>query len=275
MEPATKLPLFKVSGLKKYFPIYKGLFRRQVGVIRAVDDVDFTVLPGEVTAIVGESGSGKSTAARAAVRLIEPTAGKMELEGRCLMTLTPSALKALRKEIQIIFQDPYGSLNPRKKIFEAIGEPLLYHQLVKTKEEQQERVAFVLKQVGLSLDHMGRYPHQLSGGQQQRVCIGRAIAFHPKLIICDEAVSALDVSIQAQILNLLIELKEKFRFSYLFISHNLAVVRHIADHVVVFHQGRVIESQRADKLFAAPQNPYTQQLLRSVPKICPSINSPL
>jgi len=258
-------PLLEVRGLKKYFPIYTGLFRRQTGDVRAVDGIDFSIPKGKVLGMVGESGSGKSTAARAAIRLIEPTAGDIHFMGRSLLELNDKELKVIRKDIQMIFQDPYASLNPRKTILESIGEAILYHQIVSSKEEQYEYVAIVLQKVGLSPDSMNRYPHEFSGGQQQRICIGRAIALNPKLIVCDEAVSALDVSIQAQILNLLMELKETLHFSYFFISHNLAVIRHIADEVVVLYAGKVVETQETERLFEDPQHPYTRILLASVP----------
>lgn len=262
-------PLLNVVGLKKYFPIYAGLFRREVGVVKAVDGIDFCVPQGHVLGMVGESGCGKSTAARAAIRLIEPTAGSITFMNQPFHTLSKAQLKSVRKDIQIVFQDPYASLNPRKTVRENIGEALLYHHLVSTREEQGEWVADVLQKVGLSSDVMERYPHEFSGGQQQRICIGRAIALKPKLIVCDEAVSALDVSIQAQILNLLLELKETLNLSYLFISHDLAVIRHLADHVVVLHFGKVVESRPTEELFQDPQNPYTRTLLASIPRLHP------
>lgn len=262
-------PLLTVRGLKKYFPILAGLFRKEVGCIKAVDGIDFTIKEGEVLGMVGESGSGKSTAARAAVRLIEPTAGEITFLGQELMNLSVSQLKKIRTDIQMVFQDPYASLNPRKTIRESIGEALFYHNLVETKEEQTDRVAMVLQQIGLSPDVMERYPHEFSGGQQQRICIGRALALNPKLIVCDEAVSALDVSIQAQILNLLIELKETFRLSYLFISHDLSVIRHIADHTVVLYKGKMVESGPTEQLFLQPEHNYTKELLAAIPKMHP------
>lgn len=261
--------LLEVKNLKKYFPIYAGLFRKEVGVVKAVDGIDFSIPSGTVLGMVGESGSGKSTAARTAIRLMEPTSGESCFQGISLASLTKEQLKPLRKEIQIIFQDPFSSLNPRKNIRDNMGEALLYHQVVKSQEEKTECVAETLKQVGLSPDAMIRYPHEFSGGQQQRICIGRAIGLRPKLLVCDEAVSALDVSIQAQILNLLLELKEKFHLSYLFISHNLSVVRHISDHIAVLYQGKIVESSSSDELFASPQHPYTRTLLASIPKLVP------
>lgn len=262
-------PLLSVKGLKKYFPIFAGLFRKEVGSIKAVDGIDFTIKKGEVLGMVGESGSGKSTAARAAIRLIEPTAGEISFLGQDLISLNASQLKKIRTDIQVVFQDPYASLNPRKTIRESIGEALFYHNLVETKEEQTECVATVLQQIGLSPDVMERYPHEFSGGQQQRICIGRALALNPKLIVCDEAVSALDVSIQAQILNLLIELKETFHLSYLFISHDLSVIRHIADHTVVLYKGKMVESGSTEQLFLQPEHNYTRELLAAIPKMHP------
>lgn len=261
--------ILEVKGLKKYFPIRAGLFRSHVGDVKAVNGIDFVVPTGKVLGMVGESGCGKSTAARAAIRLIEPTAGEITFMGKSLMDLSPSQLKDIRKEIQIVFQDPYASLNPRKTIQQSIGEPLLYHGLVKTRHELRDRVAETLKRIGLSPDVMNRYPHQFSGGQQQRICIGRAIALNPRLLVCDEAVSALDVSVQAQILNLLIELKETMHLSYLFISHDLSVIRHIADWVVVLYLGKVMESASTDELFRNPKHPYTQALLSAIPKTSP------
>lgn len=258
-------PLLDVRHLKKYFPVHSGIFRRQTGEIKAVDDIDFKIQPGDVLGMVGESGSGKSTAGRAAIRLIEPTAGEVYFLGQNLLALDKQQLKAMRKNIQMIFQSPYASLNPRKTIGEAIGEGLLYHHLVKNRQEQVEKVAETLSLVGLSPDAMNRYPHQFSGGQQQRICIGRAIAINPKLIVCDEAVSALDVSVQAQVLNLLAELKDKMGLSYLFISHDLSVIRHLCDRVVVLYLGKVMESASTEELFNNPKHPYTQALLSAIP----------
>lgn len=259
--------ILQVKGLKKYFPVYSGLFRKQVGAIKAVDGIDFSIASGQVLGMVGESGCGKSTAARTAIRLLEPTAGESWFEGLSLFNLNKQSLKTLRKEIQIVFQDPYASLNPRKTIRENMGEALIYHGVVKDREAQWDCVAETLRQVGLSPDVMDRYPHEFSGGQQQRICIGRAIALRPKLIVCDEAVSALDVSIQAQILNLLLELKESLNLSYLFISHDLSVIRHISDHIVVLHIGKIVESRPTEALFEDPHHAYTKTLLTAIPRI--------
>lgn len=261
--------LLVVKDLKKYFPIIAGLLRRQVGAIKAVDGISFDIKEGEVLGMVGESGCGKSTAARATIRLIEPTSGEVYFAGQNLLAMNPHELKEIRKNIQIVFQDPFASLNPRKTVGESIGEALFYHGIVTTKAQQHEYVAEVMKQIGLTPDVMNRYPHQFSGGQQQRICIGRAIALRPKLIVCDEAVSALDVSVQAQILNLLNELKAKLNLSYLFISHDLSIVRYICDRVVVLYMGKIVESDTTEQLFHDPKHPYTKKLLSAIPRSHP------
>lgn len=258
--------LLKVDHLKKYFPVTAGIFRRQVASVKAVNDVSFHLKEGEVLGIVGESGSGKSTIARAAIRLIEPTEGSIQLLNNDLLSLNKSELRTLRKHFQMIFQDPYASLNPRKTIGESIGEPLRYHGLVKNKTEQEELVKDVLERVGLSASYLHRYPHQFSGGQQQRICIGRAIALKPKLVVCDEALSALDVSVQAQVMNLLIELQQTLGLSYLFISHDLSVIRHVSDRVLVLYLGKVMEMGSTEAVFNNPKHPYTQALLSAIPK---------
>ena len=265
--------LLKLDAIKKYFPIYAGVFRKTVGLVRAVDGVSLTLKKGEVHAVVGESGSGKSTLARTAIRLIEPTSGCIEFKGIRLERLSKKELMPYRKSLQMIFQDPYSSLNPRLSILEAIGEGLLFHDLVKTEKEKKERVAWILKEVGLEPDVMNRFPHQFSGGQQQRICIGRAIALRPEVIICDEAVSALDVSIQAQILNLLARLQQEFDLSYLFISHDLSVVRHISDWITVMYLGHVMEAGSVKSIFENPKHPYTQALLSSIPRKEPQAKS--
>ena len=264
-----QIPLLEVKNLKKYFPIFSGFFRKQVGEIKAVDGVDFKIQTGKVLGIVGESGSGKSTAARVAIRLIEPTEGDSRFEGRSLFSLPKRELKPFRKKIQMVFQDPYASLNPRKTVLDNMGEALLCHEIVQDHEEKIACVAATLKQVGLSPDVMMRYPHEFSGGQQQRICIGRAIALRPQLLVCDEAVSALDVSIQAQILNLLLQLKEELHLSYLFISHDLSVIRHLSDDVLVMYKGKVVENRSTEELFDHPHHPYTQKLLKAIPRLRP------
>jgi len=258
-------PLMKARGVKVYYPIVSGVLRHVVGHIKALDGVDFDLSSGEVLGIVGETGSGKTTLGRAVLRLIEPTEGTIDFDGRNLLKMDKEELKHFRKEAQIVFQDPFASLNPRKTIRESIGEGLLYHGLVKTRAEQTERVAHVLEQVGLPADAMLRYPHQFSGGQQQRICIGRAVVLNPRLIVCDEAASALDVSVQAQILNLLQELKQKLGLSYLFISHDLSLVRYLCDRVVVLHLGKMVETATVEELFRNPQDPYTKKLISSIP----------
>lgn len=262
--------LLKVDNLYKYFPVYSGLFRKQVASVKAVNGISFSLRQGEVLGLVGESGSGKSTVGRAAIRLIEPTSGEIEFKGQNLLKMSAAELLKTRLEMQMIFQDPLASLNPRKTIRESIGDPLFYHKIAKNSQDQTERVAFALSQVGLSPDLMYRYPHEFSGGQQQRICIGRAIAMGPKLLITDEAVSALDVSVQSQILNLLTFLKEKLGLSYLFISHDLSVVRHICDRVIVMYLGKVMEEAPTEELFSNPKHPYTLALLSAVPKAHPN-----
>jgi ABC-type oligopeptide transport system ATPase subunit len=260
------MTLLDVKGLKKYFPVVAGVFRSTVGEVKAVDDIDFSVSKGEIVGIVGESGSGKSTAARAVIRLIEPTGGVITFAGTNLLELSKSELLALRPQIQMVFQDPYASLNPRKTIADAIGEPLRYHRRVQSKEEEIARVVDILMQIGLSGDALMRYPHQFSGGQQQRICIGRAIALGPQLLICDEAVSALDVSVQAQILNLLLDLHRTLDLSYLFISHDLSVIRYMCTKVIVMYLGKIVESGATEQIFANPQHPYTKALLAAMPR---------
>jgi len=262
--------LLKVKGLKKYFPIVSGLFRNKVGDVKAVDDIDFEIAEGEVLGMVGESGSGKSTAGRAAIRLIEPTDGNIHFDGQDLRSFSQKQLMNVRRDIQMVFQDPYASLNPRRTVGDSIGEGLIYHQIVNTQSEKVDGVIEVLERVGMSPDIMSRYPHEFSGGQQQRICIGRAIAMNPKLVICDEAVSALDISVQAQILNLFSDLRKKMNLSYLFISHDLSVVKHVCDRVVVLYLGKIMEEATTETLFSNPKHPYTQALLSAVPKNHPN-----
>ena len=269
--------LLDVSGLQKFFPIRQGLFRRTVGYVRAVDDVSFTVTKGETLALVGESGCGKTTTARAILRAVEPTGGTVKFlsqSGEVIdVTNVPrKALQPLRKEMQLIFQDPWSSLNPRMTLLDLVGEPLLVHG-VSSASERQARVEALLKRVGLRPEYMGRYPHAFSGGQRQRIGIARALALRPSLVVADEPVSALDVSVQAQILNLLLELQEEFGLTYLFVSHDLAVVKHLSDRVAVMYAGKIVEMGVAAKVFAAPQHPYTEALLSAVPEPNPDWKS--
>ena len=251
--------LVSVRDLVKHFPI-----EGTDDVLRAVDGVSFKIFAGETLGLVGESGCGKSTVGRCLLRLIEPTSGEISFEGRGILSLDRKALRQLRREMQIIFQDPYASLNPRMKVGDIVGEPLVIHDQG-TKEERRERVAELLRRVGLDPDYMKRYPHEFSGGQRQRIGVARTLALNPKLIVADEPVSALDVSVQAQVVNLLQELQEEFKLTYLFISHGLAVVEHISTRVAVMYLGRIVEIAPAAELYANPLHPYTQALLSAIP----------
>ena len=255
--------LLEVRGLAKHFPVRRGVLGRVRGAVRAVDGVDFDVARGETLGVVGESGCGKSTLGRLVLRLIEASAGQVRFDGIDLGTLDAAALRARRRAMQIIFQDPYSSLNPRMTVGQTLAEPLALHGLHAGRE--RARVAELLRIVGLAPEHARRFPHEFSGGQRQRIGIARALAVEPKLIVCDEAVSALDVSVQAQVVNLLQDLQQRYRMAYIFIAHDLAVVRHIAHRVAVMYLGRIVEMAETRTLFAAPRHPYTQALLAAIP----------
>jgi peptide/nickel transport system ATP-binding protein/oligopeptide transport system ATP-binding protein len=257
-------PLLEVSDLVKHYPVRSGLLRRKVGTVHAVDGVTFSLGRGETLGLVGESGCGKSTVARSVLRLVEPTSGHIRIDGQEITHLSKSELRPVRRSMQIVFQDPFASLNPRMTAGDIVGEPLSVHGLASGRDKQ-ERVAKLFQQVGLRPDQMKNYPHQFSGGQRQRICIARALALGPRLIVCDEPVSALDVSIQAQVINLLIDLQREQNFSYLFIAHDLAVVAHISHRVAVMYLGRIVEIADKSELFKNPRHPYTQALLASVP----------
>lgn len=256
--------LLEVRNLKKYFPIRKGLFSKVVGHVKAVDGVDFTVKKGETLGLVGESGCGKSTTGRVILRLLEATDGEVLFEGKDVTKLNRHQLRDLRKEMQIIFQDPYASLNPRMTVGDIIGEPFDIHGTFRGKE-REDKVIELLEVVGLRAQYMRRYPHEFSGGQRQRIGIARALAMNPKMIICDEPVSALDVSIQAQVINLMQELQEQFGLTYIFIAHDLSVVKHISDRVAVMYLGKIVELAEKNELYSSPQHPYTQALLSAIP----------
>jgi oligopeptide transport system ATP-binding protein len=257
--------LLSVKNLKMHFPITQGIIlQRQVGSVKAVDDISFDITQGETLGLVGESGCGKSTTGRAILQLYKPTAGSVEFNGRNLVTLKSGEMRRMRRELQMIFQDPYASLNPRMTVGSIIGEPLEIHNLAKGREKT-ERVQELLRTVGLNPYFANRYPHEFSGGQRQRIGIARALAVEPKFIVCDEPISALDVSIQAQIINLLEELQEKLGLTYLFIAHDLAVVRHISDRVAVMYVGKMVELTDRNEIFDNPLHPYTRALLSSIP----------
>lgn len=263
-SPRELEPLIQVRNVVKYYPIHGGVFLKEVASVKAVDNVSLTIDPGETVGLVGESGCGKTTFGRAILRLEEPTSGEVFFEGENILVYAPEQMRVLRRKMQIIFQDPFSSLNPRKTVSHIIGEPLLIHGM-KSRGERQERVHELLNVVGLRKEHMRRYPHQFSGGQRQRIGVARALALNPKLIVCDEAVSALDVSIQAQVINLLKDLQKEFRLTYLFISHDLSVVEHVSDRVAVMYLGKIVELAKSRELYEGPMHPYTQALLSASP----------
>jgi oligopeptide/dipeptide ABC transporter ATP-binding protein len=275
-EPSTEL-ILEVKNLKKYFPIRKGILRRVVGQVRAVDDVTFHIRKGETLSLVGESGCGKTTTARCILRAVNPSSGEVLFrrengETVNMAALPKGELRPLRPHIQMIFQDPYSSLNPRMTLADIIGEPMLING-VKSAKERQDRVAELLKLVGLPTAFMGRYPHAFSGGQRQRIGIARALSLNPSLIVADEPVSALDVSVQAQIVNLLLDLQDRLGLSYLFVAHDLSVVKHVSDRVAVMYVGKIVEVARTEALFNQPKHPYTEALLSAVPKPDPRLRS--
>jgi len=259
-------PLLRATGLRKHFPIRKGLLLRETGRVRAVDGVSLEVHPGETLGLVGESGCGKSTLGRTLIRLYEPTDGGLEYKGEDFLAMRGERLRSMRRHIQMIFQDPFASLDPRMTVGQILAEPFKVHGACPPRE-RQERASMLLDKVGLKSSYLNRYPHEFSGGQRQRISIARAMALNPELVVADEPVSALDVSIQAQILNLLKDLQQEFRLTYVFISHDLSVVEHFCDRVAVMYLGRVIEIAPKDELFASPKHPYTQALIDAIPRV--------
>ncbi|MEK0447131.1 MAG: hypothetical protein RLZZ399_2452 [Verrucomicrobiota bacterium] len=260
------MPLLEVRNLKTYFPIRTGLLRRHTDDVKAVDDVSFSIEAGSTVGLVGESGSGKSTIGKTILKLVAATAGQVLWDGEDILPLSGDAFRPLRRQMQMIFQDPFGSLNPRHTVFQIVGEALEIHFPEMDRVARRDRVAQLLVQVGLKADVMGRYPHEFSGGQRQRLGIARALAVEPRFIVCDEPVSALDVSVQAQIVNLLQDLQQQLGLTYLFVAHDLAVVEHVSDHVLVMYRGKIVESASAERIYSDPQHDYTRKLLQAVPR---------
>nr|BFD30640.1 dipeptide ABC transporter ATP-binding protein [Pigmentibacter ruber] len=258
--------ILQIKNLIKYFPIYGGLIGKEIAKVHAVDDVSFSLAKGKTLGLVGESGCGKSTLGRTILRLIEPTSGTIVFNGKDISKLSQKELRYLRKEFQIVFQDPFASLNPRMSIREILSEPFEIHKLYTNKNERELKIISLLNEVGLNPEFIDRYPHEFSGGQRQRIGIARAISLNPKIIICDEPVSALDVSIQSQILNLMMDLRDKYHLSYIFIAHDLSVIEHISDDVAVMYLGKIVEYTSSDNLYSKPLHPYTKALISSIPK---------
>jgi ABC-type oligopeptide transport system ATPase subunit len=260
------MALLEVKNLRTWFPVTGGLLHRHIDDVKAVDDVSFSIQAGTTVGLVGESGSGKSTIGKTILKLVGATSGEILFEGKDILSLSEKEFRPLRREIQMIFQDPFGSLNPRHTIFQIVGEALEIHFPEMSRSDRRERVSELVKQVGLKVEMMERYPHEFSGGQRQRIGIARALAVKPRFIVCDEPVSALDVSVQAQIVNLLEDLQEELGLTYLFIAHDLAVVEHMSDEVLVMYRGKIVESASAEAIYESPQHEYTKRLLAAVPK---------